>query len=136
MHGGETKTFADWSASLFATFREVAAILDKANASADYTQAVELEWQKVQNPDLTPSGRILAHLLAENTDNSTFGLALAKRYAEEAQHYDFRFYQHSDFTAMATSSLAAQEEIEAEEEKPFAEFIHDYFAEPMASKES
>ncbi|OFC68837.1 glutamate--cysteine ligase [Alteromonas confluentis] len=133
---GSDIAFSAWTKKLFAQFRKTAELLDKANQSSDYSIAVNTEWEKVCDPALTPSGRILDALLAENKDNVVFGLELAQRYAAEINGYDYKQYSREDFERMASESIAAQKAVEAADDKSFADFIHDYFAEPMATRAS
>ncbi|MBU2978064.1 glutamate--cysteine ligase [Alteromonas sp. C1M14] len=132
---GESTLFSAWSASLFDVFRQTAELLDEANGNQDYSQAVEMQWEKVLQPALTPSGKILSQLLKENMDNSTFGLKLAHQYAQDIANYDYRFYSQEGFENMAKTSLAMQEEIESETQAPFTDFIEDYFSAPLATKD-
>lgn len=133
---GETVPFRTWSAELFDTFRQTAKLLDEANDTEDYSQAVATQWDKVLQPELTPSGKILAHLLQENMDNSTYGLALAQCYAHTIASHDYQYYSKDDFENMAKTSLAMQEDIESGEQAPFADFIQDYFSAPLAKKDA
>ena len=94
---GEAISFREWTGKLFAQFEKTAALLDKANQCSDYSQAVKTEWEKVCDPALTPSGRILAQLLAENKDNVVLGLELAQKYAAEINGYDYQHYSREDF---------------------------------------
>ena len=86
---GSDIAFSAWTEKLFAQFRKTAELLDKANQRSDYSIAVNTEWEKVCDPALTPSGRILDALLAENKDNVVFGLELAQKYASEINGYDY-----------------------------------------------
>lgn len=131
---GQEQGFAAWAESLFSYFRQTASLLDEANGSKDYSTAVDAEWKKVQDPGLTPSGRLLSHLLNDDMDNSEFGLKLAKQYAQQLKSHDYSYYSEADFLSMAASSLAEQTAIEAGDEVSFEQFVSDYFAEPMAQK--
>ncbi|MBU3022340.1 glutamate--cysteine ligase [Aestuariibacter sp. A3R04] len=131
---GQEHHFAAWAEALFVHFRQTAELLDAANGSTEYSEAVDAEWKKVQDPALTPSGRILTYLLENNMDNSEFGLALARQYADQIRAHNYSFYSEADFRSMAASSLAEQVAIESEDEVSFEQFVSDYFAEPTTQK--
>ena len=128
--------FREWCEGLFAVFEQTAKVLDNANGTSAYSDAVKAEWQKVLNADETPSGKILATLLENDMDNGVLGLNLAKQYAEAFKGYEYLHYDLKAFEKMAADSLAAQHAVEATDEVPFADFIAGYFAEPMATRDS
>ena len=68
-NGGENISLPDWCASLFKSFEQAAELLDLANDTSRYTQAVNVEAEKVADPAPTPSGKLLATLLESDKDN-------------------------------------------------------------------
>src|SRR3954469_24510782 len=57
--GGEA-TLADWGAELLAAFAPIAAGLDEAHQSTDYSDALRAARALLDEPDLLPSARVLA----------------------------------------------------------------------------
>lgn len=131
---GETIAFTDWAASLFGTFTDVAKLLDKTHGGQSYQDAVNSEWQKVERPSLTPSGKILDELLSQNKDNGTLGLELAARFRDVFGSWHYKHQTQQEFVQAAEASLKAQQAVDAEEGVEFDQFIRDYFAEPPAKK--
>ncbi|HCB15932.1 MAG TPA: glutamate--cysteine ligase [Alteromonas sp.] len=123
----------DWAEALFARYAEVAAIMDENYDDNRYSEAVKREWLKVQDPDLTFSGRWLNKLLAEG-DNAVVGRELAETYRRQIGDFNYHFKSAEDFVAEAERSFAAQREIEASDNLSFSEFITDYFAREPAKK--
>lgn len=131
---GNAVSLPQWSEKLFAYFGQAATLLDEANNTKQYTKAVSDEYAKIQNPALTPSGKMLQSLLDGDKDNSIFGLELAQKYSNEMKGFDYTFTDSAEFVRQGESSFDAQREIEASDEKDFDTFITDYFAEPQAKK--
>jgi glutamate--cysteine ligase len=131
---GNPVSLPQWSEKLFAYFGQAATLLDEANNTKQYTRAVSDEYAKIQNPALTPSGKMLQSLLDGDKDNSIFGLELAQKYSNEMKGFDYTFTDSAEFVRQGESSFDAQREIEASDEKDFDTFITDYFAEPQAKK--
>lgn len=131
---GNAVSLPQWSEKLFAYFGQAATLLDEANNTKQYTKAVSDEYAKIQNPALTPSGKMLQSLLDGDKDNSIFGLELAQKYSNEMKSFDYTFTDSAEFVRQGESSFDAQREIEASDEKDFDTFITDYFAEPQAKK--
>ncbi len=131
---GNPVSLPQWSEKLFAYFGQAATLLDEANNTKQYTRAVSDEYAKIQNPALTPSGKMLQSLLDGDKDNSIFGLELAQKYSNEMKGFDYTFTDSAEFVKQGESSFDAQREIEASDEKDFDTFITDYFAEAPAKK--
>ncbi|WP_269517786.1 glutamate--cysteine ligase [Alteromonas sp. BMJM2] len=131
---GNAVSLPQWSEKLFEYFGQAATLLDEANNTKQYTKAVSDEYAKIQNPALTPSGKMLQTLLDGDKDNSIFGLELAQKYSNEMKGFDYTFTDSAEFVRQGESSFDAQREIEASDEKDFDTFITDYFAEPPAKK--
>ena len=131
---GETVAFTDWAGSLFEKFSDAAKILDMAHGGQTYQDAVSSEWQKVETPALTPSGKILDELLSQNKDNGTLGLELAASFRDVFDNWHYKHTTQQGFVDAAEASLKAQQAVDAEEDVEFDKFIRDYFAEPPAKK--
>ena len=134
LQGGEEISLPAWCETLFAQFKQVAALLDTANETDKYMAAVDEEWQKVIDPAKTPSGVLLNALLKDDKDNSVFGLELAERYKAEMAGYAYTHTDANAFQAASQASLDAQADVEAADSKDFDSFIRDYFNEPPAKK--
>lgn len=133
-NNGKAMSLRAWSESLFGYFKQAADLLDKANETERYSQAVASEFEKVGNPDLTPSGMLLNTLLENDKDNGVFGLELAKMYQGEMKAFNYQYTDAAGFMTQAEVSLKAQKDVEEADTKDFDSFIRDYFSEPPAKK--
>lgn len=124
---GKSVPMTQWAAELFAGMREVAKVLDSNHAVAEYSQAVEQEWQKIVDPALTPSAKVLAILLGKNKDNGTLGVELASAYKQSLNEAEYHFFDAEKLSQHAVSSLDAQHHIEKSDTVSFDQFLSDYF---------
>jgi glutamate--cysteine ligase len=127
-HEGKAISLQDWSTELFVEFKEVAKILDQANSNAKYSEAVEREFDKVKDPNNTPSAKWLSTLLEHDIDNSTLGLELAFEYKTHASGLNYLHITEDMFRQQAKDSIESRIKVEQADTKSFAVFIQDYFA--------
>jgi glutamate--cysteine ligase len=122
-----------WGVELIIELRKVAALLDKANTTSAFTDAVNQEHEKFLDPTITPSGKWLQTLLENEIDNSVLGLELAKEYKANAQKMSYAHISQADFVSQALVSIEARKEIETHDNKTFTQFVNDYFGTRIAS---
>lgn len=130
---GEAISLPQWADTLFSEMKEVAKVLDNANNCSDYTQALALEWQKIIDPELTPSARMLQIMLSNEQDNGVLGLDLADEYKKRLLAGDYEYLSEVELVRQAQVSLAKQKEIEAQDHLSFDDFLLDYFANAEAA---
>lgn len=126
-NGTESVLLSQWAHDLFGDIHKVAELLDTANKTTAYSEAVLAELEKVHNSHLTPSGKMLDKMLAENLDNSVYGKNVAAQHRDASKAREFTIYDLAHFTATAENSIRAQAAIEASDILAFPEFLADYF---------
>jgi glutamate--cysteine ligase len=117
-----------WALQLFSDMQEVALVLDHANNTTHYSVALELEKQKILDPSLTPSAKILQQLVSQECDNGTLGLALAEDYKQQLINSDYEFMNAEDLTEHARLSIEKQRVIEQQDDMSFDDFLSSYFS--------
>ncbi len=123
----QSMTLTDWAHAMFTQMSPIAQVLDKANGTTHYSAALAFELQKIDDPDLTPSGKMLNTMMANDEDNSYFGKRLAKQHKQQLLARDYVHYTQADFDTMRLSSLSQQSEIEAQDTVDFATYLQTYF---------
>lgn len=83
--------------------------------------------EKLLNPELTYSARLLKQLLESGQDNGCFGDELANRYREEMLAGELQYWDDAYFAGEARDSLAKQRERERSDSLSFDDFLADYF---------
>jgi glutamate--cysteine ligase len=117
-----------WALQLFSEMQQVALVLDQANDSTHYSSALELEKQKILDPSLTPSAKILHRLISQQCDNGSLGLALAEDYKQQLIDSDYEFMNAEELTEHARLSIEKQRIIEQQDSISFDDFLSSYFS--------
>lgn len=124
---GESITLQQWAAELLAECAKVATLMDQHSNSALYHDTLTAQLAKIENPDLTPSARVI-QALGQGTSFFQFTMHRAQ------QHSDFFATQPVDaesrarLRAEAQRSLIKQSEIERADRLSFSDFVHGYLA--------
>jgi glutamate--cysteine ligase len=126
MDGADEVTLSKWSETMFVEMSQVATLYDKANQTNAYTKAVELEYKKITDPDLTPSGMMLNTMIENDEDNSVFGKRLAEQHKAQLLARNYEHYKQADFDTMQQASIMKQHEIEESDTVDFSRFLNDY----------
>ena len=124
---GRQVAMTDWADELLQGMAPVAQLFDTAHGVADYTTALARQSEKIADPELTPSARILREM--RERELPFFRLAMG--YSEEwAQYFRNRALPQETAQAFANESersLAAQAEIEANDTLSFEAYLAQYF---------
>ncbi|WP_207232133.1 glutamate--cysteine ligase [Corallincola spongiicola] len=114
---------------LLSEMRAVAEVMDKAAGGYDYQAALAKQLAKVEDPDLTPSARLLNEMQQRSMDNGCLGMHYAESHkAELLAQQGSNFYSDDALHKVAQLSVEAQKEIESESSVEFEQFLADYFA--------
>jgi len=105
----------------------VALALDAAHCSQDYSHALDEAVQRLANPELTPSARVLAAMKKDH-DNSflSFGLFQSAQTQARFMALPWSLQQQARFTALSQKSLHDQRAIELADHQSFEDFRQDY----------
>ena len=117
-----------WALQLFCDMAEVALILDEANGTTHYSTALQLEKQKILDPSLTPSAKILQRLVSQQCDNGELGLVLAEDYKKQLIDSDYEFMNEEELSEHARLSIEKQRIIEHSDNISFDGFLSSYFS--------
>lgn len=125
---GQPSGLTTWALQLFTDMQKVALVLDEANNTDKFTTALQLEKQKILDPSLTPSAKILHQLVSQECDNGTLGLALAEDYKKQLLESDYQFMDAEDLAEHARLSIEKQHIIEQQDKVSFDDFLSSYFS--------
>jgi glutamate--cysteine ligase len=123
---GKRIRLSEWSMELFAAMEGVCEVLD-GGANGDYRKALEEQRKSVEDPDLTPSSRMLADMRSRGEGFYHFSKFKSQQHHEYFNHLlvDDRVMQ--EFARSSEQSLHQQQAIEAQEQQPFGQFLEAYF---------
>ena len=117
-----------WALQIFSEMHCVALVLDQANGTTRYSAALQLEKQKILDPSLTPSAKILQRLMQQKCDNGSLGLALAQEYKQQLIDSEYTFMNAQELAEHATLSIEKQRIIEQQDNISFDDFLSNYFS--------
>ncbi|WP_286269955.1 glutamate--cysteine ligase [Thalassotalea hakodatensis] len=127
-NSGEKVSLKAWGRELFAEMQQVAALLDDAHNTAKYQQALAIEFDKINDPEKTPSAKLLKIVQDNQQSLTEFTLQQAISYREDALKRDYQYYDEAYFNEQADKSIAQQKSIEQSDTLTFDEFLTQYFA--------
>ncbi|MFP8780118.1 glutamate--cysteine ligase [Hydrogenophaga sp. RWCD_12] len=115
-----------WGLEMLNRMQEVAALLDSLGGNGEYTLALAAQKNKVRDPELTPSARVLTGIREHNSSFYNFA-----QHQSVSHHRYFLSHPPSDssndlFDAMALQSLEEQVEIERNDTGSFDDFVKRY----------
>ncbi|WP_394753704.1 glutamate--cysteine ligase [Crenothrix sp.] len=125
---GKQVPLQDWAHDIVDSMLPVCAILDQGLADKPYEAALNYQRQRVDNPDLTASARILSAMRETNQPFARLGLQQSAEHAQYFKQQTLDSETTERFNQLAEQSLAKQKDIESQQQLPFDEFLKHYFA--------
>jgi len=127
LRDGNEIPFKEWAQEILESSLACAKLLDQSYGSEDYTIAVQNQFAKLSNPELTPSANVLADLRkGKSFLDHTLDLAEAHR-----QYFNDRLLSQDLLTqaqAQAAQSLSDQTKLEESTQVSFDEYLANYYA--------
>ena len=124
---GEAVTLKNWAMDLLDEMSGVATSLNKTHGETCYLNAIESQKELVEDPDKTPSAKVLYDI--KTRDGSYY--QFAKRKSEEHREYFLERKLDNEtekkIEMMAIQSLQEQSKLEAEDTLDFDTFLQKYF---------
>ncbi len=125
---GETKkSIQSWGKDIFSELAEIAQLLDKADQGENYQAALEEQHQKLTNPALTPSARMLKDMSEQELEVNELALNLAKKHRCKFLETGYTEMQASELALEDAASRQSQIEIEKADTLSFDDFLHHTF---------
>jgi glutamate--cysteine ligase len=126
---GREVALRHWAGELVEGMRAVATTLDASTSEGTpYADSLSAVCESIEEPDATPSARVLAQLRAEKTTFAQYGLELSARHARTLGARPLAGEREEEFNREAERSLREQARIEAEDDMNFDNFLQRYFA--------
>ncbi len=126
---GEAISLRDWASEIIESVHAVAEVIDRAEKSDSYVAAVGAMRELVDNPDATPSARMLDELRSANCSFFDFALSVAEGHRDYFSSITpLKSETRDRFEREAKESLARQSAIEEADEISFEEYLENYYA--------
>jgi glutamate--cysteine ligase len=131
-NGLATRSLAQWAETLLRAMQPIAAALDTAHGCADYTAELGVQRGKVENPELTPSARILREMREHDLPFFRLALAYSERWADYYRARPLARELQARYEQEAARSLRAQREIEERDTLSFEQYLDRFFSQYRA----
>ena len=124
---GREIPLVDWGAELLAAFAPIAAALDAAHNTTDYSDAVRSAESGLHDPSTLPSARVLAAMAAEHENSFVrFVREQSLQTQKNLLSLPFTDAQQAYFADLTQKSIADQQAIEAADTMPFEQYREQY----------
>lgn len=124
---GAAVPLLDWAAALLETMEPVAGLLDGLRGG-DCGASLRVQQEKVKDPDLTPSARMLAGMRASGEGFHDFARRLSEDHAQRWRSHVLNPAREAELVHLVATSTCRQAEIEASDDVDFDTFLARYFA--------
>ena len=125
---GEAIKLTDWASTLLEDIKYSAGLMDGVqNGSAHYA-SVNAQLEKVKNPGLTPSGKILTAMEKENKSFYKLAMMLSEQHRRFFTNTPIDSKNLALLQAASSVSLARQKEIEDADKMDFGSFLSEWNA--------
>ena len=127
--------FKAWASSVLNQLEGIAGLFDDVHGGNDYQRVLSEQKLKVENPDATPSARIVKMLMDDNLSFFEFGMQCAKQTEKYFCERPLTPKVFQSFSAEAANSLIEQQKLESEPQVDFAQYLANFLAQrPVLTK--
>lgn len=125
---GQKVRLQDWAHEILDSMRPVCKILDDDDENQSYEKALLIQLEKINNPNFTPSAKILSGM---RENESAFAPYVLKKSVEHEDYFRAQRLDREETDKcrqLAEQSHIRQKEIEDNDELPFDTFLQNYFS--------
>ncbi|GAA6169075.1 glutamate--cysteine ligase [Sessilibacter corallicola] len=125
---GSEKPLRQWGQQLLESMRPVAELLDISCGNQGYMAALESQCALIENPELTPSAKILQAMKDNNQSFFEHVMSLAQSHSKYFKTVGIDESSYKRLQDMAEDSLLEQAKIEVKDKLSFEDYLQDYYA--------
>mgnify|MGYP000627300130 CR=1 FL=1 len=125
--GDGERDMRQWATEILGEMGAAAELLDQAYGSSEHADSLAAQADKLENPDTTPSARILADMKAQNVTFFRLAMNLSQAHKTHFTETELSPEKTREFEAFAKESHAQQQQIEAQDEGDFESFLAAYY---------
>jgi glutamate--cysteine ligase len=120
---GQPRLLKDWANDLLGSISEVAGVLDQTSSTTDYSLSVAAQQSKTDNPENTPSARILKDMKDKSIPFFRFAMNQAINHKASFLANPLDETERSKFESMSKQSITDQDLIERSDKLSFDEYL-------------
>jgi len=125
---GGSQTLKSWATELTSKMRAVCEILDNANNTSMFSKSLNIQIERINDPEKTPSAIMLAEMRENNEGFFHHLMRMSQIHYDQYKKLQLDNKQMQYFNTSVTQSIQKQKELEASDNVPFDAFLKDYFA--------
>ncbi|MEJ5030182.1 glutamate--cysteine ligase [Comamonas sp. MYb69] len=126
---GKEVLLTDWAQEVLQACQPIAAALDQAHGTQDYSQALQQSQHLLAHPEQTPSAQVLAAVSEQfGTSFKAFGAAQSQWAREQTLARPWSDALTAKYQQRAAESIKAQKDMEAADTVPFEEWRQCYMS--------
>jgi glutamate--cysteine ligase len=128
LRGDLSVPMSDWAREIIQGSMECANLLDRARGGNAYQLALQHQLEKIDNPSLTPSARVLNDMKKNQQTFFAHALSLAEQHRNYFAARPLDQATHKRFEEMSEASLREQHELESGAQCSFDDYLENYYA--------
>ncbi len=125
MRKGVNTPLKTWALEVLQDMQALAELLDDKRGGKNYQDALTLMLERVENPELTPSAKVLNEMKDKGISFKEFALQQAKMHGIQHQR-TLDVQKAAEWSEVAEKSLQKQQDIEASDDQNFDQYLTDY----------
>jgi glutamate--cysteine ligase len=118
----------EWATDLLSAMQPITALLDRAHKSSHYDTSLKNQLAKIEDPELTPSARVLREMREQNLPFFKVAMAYSEQWAQYFRERPLSEESQHAFTEETRHSLQAQNDIEQSDDTSFKAYLDNFFA--------
>jgi len=127
---GQTRSLTDWANELLSSISEVAGVLDSTFSTQDYSSSIAAQQARIDNPDNTPSARILNDMKDQSIPFFRFAMNQAIKHKASFLANPLDQAGLKRYVAMSEQSFTDQDLVEKNDSISFDDYLanlqHEY----------
>ena len=120
-----------WASEVLSAMQGVCEFLDEGEQSGSYQSSLRAQIGKVEDPDKTPSARMLAEMRNNGEGFFHYALRKSKEHQRYFQDLDLSSQFIAKFRGLAEESWRKQKAIEDSESESFDDYLQRYYAQEL-----
>ena len=117
----------DWGTDLLDGIEAIAQTMDQVHGGNDYVRVCQEQRQKLQDPSLTPSAKILADMKAKQQSHFDFALALSQQHLKSFTEQPLSNEALDQFHTARDVSIQKRQQIEQQDELSFDDYLSKFY---------
>ena len=124
---GKNISIKEWGGEIIDVMQGYASLLDNVHGSDDYSHSLKNQKQAIDNPECTPSARMLDEMSQNGEGFYQYAMRMSKQHHKDFIKEELDLKQSQFFTDLTKASLEQQKQVEENDVLPFATFLQEYF---------